>query len=94
MILKICAKCSDLFTANLIGDNGKVIGEYDGYVPFFMPGDHGGDYVILDIDVDTGKILNWKKPTKKRLEQDMVKVPESEPAFVQPGKPFGGLTRS
>jgi hypothetical protein len=59
--LRISAKCSDLFYAEL---DGK---EHDGYVPDWMPGEHYGDYVELDIDIDTGKILNWKTPTKEEL---------------------------
>ena len=65
-IISINAKCSDLFSASLTND-GKHVGDYDGYVPDFMPGQHYGDYVELKIDVDTGKILNWKKPTAKQL---------------------------
>ena len=61
------AKCSDMFSATL-ADNGHDLGEYNGYVPDFMPGQHYGDYVELRIDVETGRILNWKKPTKKQLE--------------------------
>lgn len=67
MTIRITAKCSDMFSATL-HDGDKDIGEYDGYVPEFMPGDHGGDYVELSIDMGTGKILNWKTPTKKQLK--------------------------
>ena len=63
MIININAKCSDLFSANC---NGK---HYSGYVPDWMPGQHYGDYVTLEIDTDTGKILNWKKPTKAQLDE-------------------------
>jgi hypothetical protein len=67
--IKICAKCSDLFTANLTED-GKQVGEdYNGYVPDFFPGEHYGDYVILDIDINTGKIRNWKMPTETQLQK-------------------------
>lgn len=66
-VLKISAKCSDLFFATLIED-GKKVGEYDGYVPNFMPEDHYGDYVNLNIDVDTGQILNWETPTEAQLQ--------------------------
>lgn len=59
MIVKINAKCSDLCYYEILNDNGTVIHENDGYVPDFMPGQHFGDYVMLDIDVKTGKILNW-----------------------------------
>ena len=65
--ISISAKCSDLFNANLIVD-GRQVGRYDGYVPEFMPGEHYGDYVTLEIDIDTGKILNWRKPTVSQLK--------------------------
>jgi hypothetical protein len=69
--INISAKCSDLFSAQL-RENNKVIGEYDGYVPTWLPNpavNHGGDYVDLTIDVDTGKIVNWKKPTAANLRE-------------------------
>lgn len=66
-VISINAKCSDLFSATLTEDN-QFIGEYDGYVPAFMPGDHDGDYVQLDIDAATGRILNWRKPSKAALK--------------------------
>ena len=69
-ILRVCAKTVDRFCATLIED-GKEITTHDGYVPNFMPGDHYGDYVELDIDIDTGQILNWKKPTKKELKEQL-----------------------
>ena len=65
-ILKMCAKCSDMFSANLVEDSG--IKTYDGYVPDFFPEQHWGDYIELEIDIDTGMILNWKKPSKKDLK--------------------------
>ena len=67
-ILSINVKCSDAFAASLTID-GKHAGEYDGYVPDFMPGQHYGDYVDLQIDIETGKILNWVKPTNAELER-------------------------
>ena len=79
MIITICAKCSDMFSARLVGDDGEEKGKtYRGYVPEWMPqqstpdysiarGEHYGDYVELDIDVSTGRILNWKRPTAREL---------------------------
>lgn len=34
-----------------------------------MPGEHYGDYLILEIDLDTGQIKNWKAPTAKQIEE-------------------------
>jgi hypothetical protein len=67
-ILKLCLKTSDGFAARLIEDS-KETADYTGYVPDFFPEDHYGDCVELDIDIDTGKIVNWKRPTKKELKQ-------------------------
>lgn len=68
--LKIHCKVADRFTAQLLDPNHGVIHDQeDGYVPSFMPGNHYGDYVILDIDLDTGVILNWIKPCAQNLEE-------------------------
>ncbi len=67
-ILKICGKTSDMFSSTL-EVNGVQVGAYDGYVPRFFPGQHYGDYIQLHIDVDTGNIVNWVKPTKEELAQ-------------------------
>lgn len=67
-ILSICVKCSDSFFAILTQPNTPDI-EYEGYVPDFFPEEHYGDYVKLDIDIDTGLIINWKKPKEKELKQ-------------------------
>lgn len=72
--MRITAKCSDMFNAQLI-EGGRVVGDYDGYVPGFFPNplvQHYGDYVELEIDVATGKILNWKPPTEKQLVETFV----------------------
>jgi hypothetical protein len=55
-----------MFNASL---DGK---DYDGYVPEWLPSpntEHWGDYVMLDIDVETGQIVNWKKPTQEQLDE-------------------------
>lgn len=67
-ILEIQAKCSDMFNATLEYDG--LSASHDGYVPSWFPNpnvQHYGDYVQLKIDVDTGQILNWKRPSAAQL---------------------------
>lgn len=67
-VISFTAKCSDMFAGQLLDDAGEVIVEHDGYVPRWFPGEHYGDYVELDIDIETGQILNWKKPSAEVLQ--------------------------
>ena len=64
--IEVCAKCSDMFSADLKDNSGKVLATYSGYVPGFFPDQHYGDYVMLNIDLNTGKILNWKPWSKAK----------------------------
>ncbi len=67
--LRIHCKVSDRFSAGVMDENGNELGgQDDGYVPDFMPGDHYGDYIILEIDLDTGQVTNWKSPTAEEIE--------------------------
>lgn len=67
--LRIHCKVSDRFSYSLNDAEGEEIHcQDDGYVPNFMPGNHYGDYIILDIDLDTGVVTNWKKPTAAQIE--------------------------
>jgi len=75
--VSISAKCSDLCIATAHDEQGKQVGsEHDGYVPKWMPGEHYGDYVELNIDIETGKILNWVKPTQEQLKETFLKRDE------------------
>lgn len=72
--LSIYCKVCDNFTASLLDQNGETIHDQeDGYVPGFMPGEHYGDYLILEIDLDTGQVTNWKAPTAEQLQEWMSK---------------------
>jgi len=67
--IMINAKCSDLCYVELQHEDGTPIAESNGYVPEWMPGDHGGDYVCLTVDLETGQILNWEKPSDEDLKK-------------------------
>lgn len=66
--LKLYMKVRDEFSAILVDADGSTLKDYEGYVPDFMPGEHYGDYLILDINIDTGQITNWKVPTAAEIE--------------------------
>lgn len=60
--LRIHCKLRDEFEAYVHDAAGNELGgQSDGYVPGWMP-EGGGDYLILNIDLDTGQITNWEKP--------------------------------
>jgi hypothetical protein len=67
--LKLHLKPVDSFYASLVSADGEELKDYEGYVPDFMPGKHYGDYLYLDIDLETGQITNWVKPTAEQLEK-------------------------
>ena len=58
--IEISAKCSDMFRMNGLDENGNNICgvEYQGYVPSLVCSN--SDCVQFKIDVETGRILNWK----------------------------------
>ena len=75
-VIELHAKCRDLCDIRICDGEGSYIHEHDGYVPEFFPGDHYGDYIILDIDIETGQILNWPKITEDQLEKFINKEEE------------------
>ena len=66
--IRVHIKVCDGFDGAFVDAQGKTLRDYEGYVPDFFPGDHYGDYLILNIDLETGQILNWKKPTAEDVE--------------------------
>jgi hypothetical protein len=66
----INAKVMSGCQASFRDKDDKVIKYYDGPVPKFMPDEHWGDYVCLDIDLKTGRILNWTA-TKQAITEFM-----------------------
>lgn len=65
---KLHIKVCDRFEGRLVDQDGATIKDYEGYVPEFFPEQHYGDYLILDIDIDSGRITNWTAPTAEQLE--------------------------
>jgi hypothetical protein len=63
--IKFYAKTADCFCASVYEDGKQVGQEYDGYPPSFL----GHDGVSLEIDLDTGECLNWKKPSASELSR-------------------------
>ena len=74
--LSISSKSSDLNSIQFKDKNGKVTkgGDYS-YVPDNI-GIGGGDYVELDIDTETGQILNWKPLSDAQVINAMKKCNE------------------
>jgi hypothetical protein len=56
------AKVCDSGVYVLKDKEGREIAERADYVPEFFPGEHFGDYLTLNINLETGQIMNWKKP--------------------------------
>jgi len=66
--IQVYAKVRDAGCYAVYDQHGDEIGMHDGYVPKFFPGEHYGDYLILDIDLETGQITNWKPPTAEQIQ--------------------------
>lgn len=66
-VLSFTAKCSDLFSGQITDEDFNTIKEYDGYVPKDL-GIGGGDYLEMEIDLQTGQIINWKPIKEIEIE--------------------------
>jgi len=76
--IQIHAKLRDSGHYTLMPEEGKQIAVLDGgYVPSWLP-DGGGDYLELDIDLETGQILNWKKPSPEAVARTFNLLPFAE----------------
>jgi len=65
--IDIYAKVSDRLNLRFYDPSGACIAEHDGYVPSFLY--KNSDYLKLTINLDTGQILNWQKPSASQLEE-------------------------
>ncbi len=78
----INAKISGNMRAAFKGENGEAMKNYDGPVPEFMPGKHWGDYINHEIDIETGRILNWD--ATRQDVADFMNAPENAADFTDP----------
>lgn len=69
MKIMIYAKCADSCQTTVTTEDGEELFSEDGYVPSFLSIQEYGDYVDLEIDNDTGLILNWKPIKPADLEK-------------------------
>ncbi len=77
-ILTLNAKCSDMCVSTLEVD-GVNLGEHVGYAPRL---NHkiGGDYIEIQVDLETGQIVDWVKPDEEAMKELM------EQFGVEPGE--------
>ena len=68
--VSISAKCSDMFFASINKDGEGQIGEYDGYVPKVFGPNGYGDYVELEVNVETGQIVGWDAQLAKKFVEE------------------------
>ena len=59
--INIHMKVSDRFSYQILDAQGDILHEQD----------HYGDYVILEIDIDTGVVKNWKTLDASDIEAVM-----------------------
>ncbi len=64
--LIIYAKVKDTAHYTLVDENDNELVQRQEYVPMFMPGD-SSDHIELEIDINTGQILNWEIPNADDL---------------------------
>ncbi len=56
------------FESRISTQDGQEIVHHYGSAPDFMSNICIGDYLVLNIDLDTGQIINWKPPTAEELQ--------------------------
>ena len=66
--IKICGKVSDMFNASILDQDRQRICEYEGYVPGGF-GIGSDDYIEFELDLETGQILNYHKPSVDDLKR-------------------------
>jgi putative phage-type endonuclease len=69
-VVSVYVKVNDSGCYHFKDANGKSVADLtEVYVPNFFPGNHYGDYLMLDIELSTGRILNWKAPSTDQVDE-------------------------
>ncbi len=81
--LSIYIKERSEFGAFLIDKDGCGVTIYEDFLPDFIPLQSCSHCFMLTIDMNTGKITNWKKPTPQQIENCLTysKQPIRQQAF-------------
>lgn len=66
--VKISVNTRENFDLDAVNNNGETVVESHGYMPHWV---HGYNYGVFDLEIDneTGKILNWVPLTKEEIEK-------------------------
>lgn len=76
--INLHVKVKDAGCYTLMGSDGKVVAELEDYVPSIFPGQHYGDYLELEINIETGLIVNWDAPEPKEVAVAFGLIKETE----------------
>lgn len=68
--ISICALVSNNWSHTVFDAEGAILEIHEGSVPSFMPGQHLGVYIMLEIDPYTGLILNWNRWKQNENESE------------------------
>ena len=68
-IMRINANCKNLFIMEIDDEDMRRTYDYEGYVPSDIGLGNDSDAVDLEIDIETGQILNWVPLTFEEVQQ-------------------------
>lgn len=66
----ISAKCSDMCSATVRDDDGNTVKSASGYAPS-IGAINGGDYLDIEVDLETGKIVGWEPVTVEEAVEEL-----------------------
>lgn len=68
--LKLRCNVFEEFNAELVDEEGRLVSEVeDEHIPPWFPSDEYDMAITLEIDIATGRIVNWTPPTAEQLNK-------------------------